>query len=69
MTDVHDPAPWCACGAPLQSPRERCLDKCAECAWMDMRMLCAVCEKFVGMAYVDGSPTLCSDACEAEFWR
>lgn len=58
---------YCACGVELLTPYERRKDKCYECERMDERMRCCVCEKFVGMAYGDGRPTFCSDACEAAY--
>ena len=65
---VTDPV-YCACGEPLETPHERSKDKCFECERMDDRMLCVVCEEFVGIAYCDGSPTFCSDSCEEAYWR
>jgi hypothetical protein len=59
---------YCACGDPLTSPREIRLDKCAECEHLDERMHCANCEAYVGLAYCDGRPTFCSDACEDAYY-
>ena len=60
---------FCACGEQLETPYERRQGKCYECKRMDERMSCAQCEEFVGIAYCDGSPTFCSDACEEAYWN
>ena len=64
---VIEPA-YCDCGRTLESRRERRKEKCFECERHDERMVCVVCEEYVGMAYCDGRPTLCSDSCEDAYW-
>lgn len=59
---------YCACGEELLTPYERRTDQCFECERVDERMHCAVCGEWVGMAYCDGRPTLCSDRCEARYF-
>lgn len=58
----------CDCGETLQTPYERRQDKCFECERTEARMVCVVCEEYVGIAYCDGRPTFCSDSCEDAYW-
>jgi hypothetical protein len=58
----------CNCGETLHTPYERRQDKCFECERLDERMICVVCQEYVGMAYCDGRPTFCSDSCEEAYW-
>lgn len=58
----------CACGDELVTPYERRVDKCYECELWDRRMYCAICDSFVGLAFSDGRPTFCSDACESKWY-
>lgn len=64
---VTEPA-YCNCGRTLDTRYERRNDKCSECEHHDARMVCVICEEYVGMAHSDGRPTFCSDSCEDVYW-
>jgi hypothetical protein len=67
LSPVTEPV-YCGCGETLQTPYERRHDQCFECERLDERMICVVCEEYVGIAYCDGRPTFCSDSCEEAYW-
>ena len=63
---VSEPV-YCSCGETLRRPMS-VATTCFECERLDERMVCVVCEEYVGMAYCDGRPTFCSDSCEEAYW-